>query len=100
MNKKADISITLLVLGIVTICFLTIFSFIKTNNDRSDDFQVKLLHSLSSPLACIKEAVGLALDGLCGPLNRKQTKILKIAMKHIKKLVEIMEGILKEDKRN
>lgn len=65
-----------------------------------DDFEVKLLHSLRSPLACIKEAVGLALDGLCGPLNRKQTKILKIAMKHIKKLVEIMEGILKEDKRN
>lgn len=66
--------------------------------DLEDDFYAKLSHSLRSPLACVKEAVALTLDGLCGPLNKEQTKILKIAMKHIERLVETMEGILKQDK--
>jgi len=49
MNKKADISITLLVLGIVAIIFLTIFSFIKENNDRSDGFSgIGLIETMNS----------------------------------------------------
>ncbi|MEX0932669.1 MAG: hypothetical protein WDZ77_01035 [Candidatus Pacearchaeota archaeon] len=38
MNKKGDISITILVLGVVALCFLTIFSFITFKNNFNDDF--------------------------------------------------------------
>lgn len=65
-----------------------------------DDFKAKLSHGLRSPLACVKEAVALVLDGLCGPLNKEQIRILKIAMKHIERLVETMEDILEQDKSN
>lgn len=65
-----------------------------------DDFKAKLSHSLRSPLACVKEAVGLALDGICGPLNKKQTEVLKIAMKHIERLAKAMEDILKQGENN
>ena len=37
-NKKADISITILILGVVAICILTIFSFVGVNNERKNDF--------------------------------------------------------------
>ncbi|PIO07148.1 hypothetical protein COU59_03765 [Candidatus Pacearchaeota archaeon CG10_big_fil_rev_8_21_14_0_10_34_12] len=37
-NKKADISITILVLGVVTLCILTILSFISSNNGVKNDF--------------------------------------------------------------
>jgi|TARA_Y100000034_G_scaffold110931_1_gene143502 hypothetical protein len=37
-NKKADISITILVLGVVAISILTIFSFVGVNNERKNNF--------------------------------------------------------------
>ena len=49
MNRKADISITIFVLGVVALCFLTIFSFILVNNDRSDDFfGIGLIETMNS----------------------------------------------------
>lgn len=63
-----------------------------------DDSKTRLSHSLRSPLTCIKEAVRLVLDGVCGPLNKQQTEILKMAMKHIERLVKTIEDILKQDK--
>ena len=38
MNKKADIPIIILVIGIVGICILTILSFVKFNIDIDEDF--------------------------------------------------------------
>ena len=37
-NKRADISITILVLGVVAICVLTIFSFVGSNHKMEGDF--------------------------------------------------------------
>ena len=51
MNKRADISITILVLGIVALCFLTIFSFITS--ERGDEGSIigiglmETMHSIS-----------------------------------------------------
>lgn len=38
MNKKADIPITILVIGVFALCVLTIFSFISNNNDSQKTF--------------------------------------------------------------
>lgn len=37
-QKKADISITILVLGVIALCFLAILSFINQNNRQENDF--------------------------------------------------------------
>jgi len=38
MNKRADIPVTILVIGVVGICILTILSFVGSNNDREANF--------------------------------------------------------------
>lgn len=38
MNKKADLSIMILVIGIVAVCILTILSFVGSNYERNTDF--------------------------------------------------------------
>ena len=38
MNKRADITVTILVMGVVGICILTILSFVGSNNDLENDF--------------------------------------------------------------
>ena len=38
MDKRADISITILVLGIVAICFLTILNFINSSDEVENGF--------------------------------------------------------------
>ena len=49
MNKKADISITILVIGIVAVCFLTILSFVKSDNDVDDNFLgIGLIETMNS----------------------------------------------------
>jgi len=37
-NKRADIPVTILVLGVVGVCILTIISFVNSGNDVSEDF--------------------------------------------------------------
>ena len=37
-NKKGDIPITILVIGVVGLCILTIFSFMVSNNKLNDNF--------------------------------------------------------------
>ena len=49
MNKRADISIVILVLGVVAICILTIFSFVGVNNERKNDFLgIGLIETMNS----------------------------------------------------
>tara|TARA_B100000315_G_scaffold247857_1_gene277129 strand:- start:411 stop:728 length:318 start_codon:yes stop_codon:yes gene_type:complete len=49
MNKKADISITVLVLGVVAVCFLTIFSFINSSNSVDESFLgIGLIETMNS----------------------------------------------------
>jgi hypothetical protein len=46
-KKKADISITILVLGVVALCFLTIMSFASKNN-KADLAGVGLIETMKS----------------------------------------------------
>ena len=49
INKKADISITILVLGVVAICILTIFSFVGVKNKINEDFLgIGLIETMNS----------------------------------------------------
>lgn len=49
MNKKADISIVILVLGVVAISILTIFSFVGVSNERKGDFLgIGLIETMNS----------------------------------------------------
>ena len=48
-NKKADISIIILVLGVVAISILTIFSFVGFDNEREGDFLgIGLIETMNS----------------------------------------------------
>jgi hypothetical protein len=48
-NKKADISITILVLGVVAISILTIFSFINSRDNIEEDFLgIGLIETINS----------------------------------------------------
>ena len=46
-NKKADISITILVLGVVALCFLTLLSFANKSN-KADFAGVGLIETMKS----------------------------------------------------
>lgn len=49
MNKRADISIVILVIGIIAVCFLAILSFVKLNRDISDNFLgIGLIETMNS----------------------------------------------------
>tara|TARA_Y100000310_G_C20402871_1_gene678249 strand:+ start:179 stop:538 length:360 start_codon:yes stop_codon:yes gene_type:complete len=49
LNKKGDISIIILVIGIIAICFLTIFSFIKAGNNVEESFVgIGLIETMNS----------------------------------------------------
>lgn len=49
MNKRADISITILVLGVVAISILTIFSFINSRDNVGEDFLgIGLIETMNS----------------------------------------------------
>jgi len=38
MNRKGDIPITILVIGVIAVCILTIFSFMMSKSDRDKTF--------------------------------------------------------------
>lgn len=49
MNKKGDISIVILVIGIIAICFLAILSFVKLNENINDNFLgIGLIETMNS----------------------------------------------------
>ncbi len=49
MNKRADISIVILVIGIIAVCFLAILSFVKSNENIDDNFLgIGLIETMNS----------------------------------------------------
>ncbi|HFQ89333.1 MAG TPA: HAMP domain-containing histidine kinase, partial [Desulfobulbus sp.] len=51
-------------------------------------------HELKTPLASIKEGVGLLRDELVGPMNRRQEDVVAILDKNCGKLQKLIENIL------
>jgi len=51
-------------------------------------------HELRTPMAAIREAVSLIIDGVTGPINDKQRKFLDMARRNIDRLTAIINDLL------
>ncbi len=60
---------------------------------KADFFSV-MSHELRTPLTAIKEGVSLLKEGICGPTNEKQQKILNILSDESKRLVTLVDNLL------
>ncbi len=60
---------------------------------KADFFSV-MSHELRTPLTAIKEGVSLLQDGVCGPTNEKQGKILNIISDESKRLINLVDNLL------
>ncbi len=60
---------------------------------KADFFSV-MSHELRTPLTAIKEGVSLLQDGVCGPTNEKQKKILAILSTESSRLINLVNNLL------
>ncbi|RMG73268.1 MAG: HAMP domain-containing protein [Nitrospirae bacterium] len=60
---------------------------------KADFFSV-MSHELRTPLTAIKEGVSLLLDGVCGPTNQRQDKILGIISDESQRLIKLVNDLL------
>lgn len=51
-------------------------------------------HELRTPMAAIREAVSLVIDGVTGPVNEKQHKFLDMARRNIDRLTGVINDLL------
>lgn len=65
----------------------------EMENVRSEFVSVTS-HELRTPMAAIREAVSLILDGITGPVNDKQRKFLDMARRNIDRLTAIINDLL------
>ena len=81
MNKKADLPVIVLVVGIVGICILTILSFVKVNTEIDDNF---LGIGLIETMLSIEEELnfysneGLNFEGIYENIELIELKNVKI----------------------
>jgi len=59
-----------------------------------DDFVSTVSHELRTPLAITREGVSLLIDGITGPVNVKQMKILNTAKGNVDRLTRIINDLL------
>jgi hypothetical protein len=79
MNKRADISITILVLGIVALCFLTIFSFITSERgDEGSIIGIGLIETMNSISVEQEFYQNTEFNGVYGNLYEKGNVIVRI----------------------
>jgi len=59
-----------------------------------DDFVSTVSHELRTPLAITREGVSLLIDGIPGPINEKQAKVLTTAKGNVDRLTRIINDLL------
>ena len=78
-NKKADISIAILVLGVVALCFLTLLSFSKKNSDVESSFAgiglIETVKSIAEENAFYSQTEFSSGDYMNNQLSRGNVKI-------------------------
>lgn len=62
------------------------------------DFVSTVSHELRSPLAAVKEATNLMLDGMVGKINKKQEKFLNISKNNIDRVLNLINDLLDASK--
>ena len=59
-----------------------------------DEFVSTVSHELRTPLAITREGVSLLIDGIPGPINEKQAKVLTTAKGNVDRLTRIINDLL------
>ncbi len=80
------------VLGAVGV--LEDISEIEKLSELKSDFVSQVSHELRTPLTSIKGATKLILRGSTGPINEKQTKLLKIMNEDTDRLINLISDLL------
>ena len=62
--------------------------------EKKNQFINTIAHEIRTPLSIIKESFALVLDGISGPINKEQQKILTIAQNNIDRLARLINQIL------
>lgn len=70
----------------------------EDKQNKQEEYIPLVAHELKTPLAVIREGISLLVDGVCGPLNDKQRKILTMSSENITRLTRIIEDLLEVSK--
>jgi two-component system sensor histidine kinase/response regulator len=62
--------------------------------EMKTQFVSTVSHELRTPLGCIKEGIGIVLDGIAGTINDKQRKFLDIAKRNVDRLAALINDVL------
>lgn len=71
---------------------------IAKNNKDTSELISNVSHDLKTPLATIKEALLLILEGVTGQINEKQKRYLGISAENVRRMARIIDNILSSDK--
>jgi hypothetical protein len=77
LNKRGDLPIIILVIGVITICGLAIFSFITSDKlGRTDDLGIELFEEINSKVEKFNLYVGIgdSIDVAAKKINANVTK--------------------------
>lgn len=69
----------------------------KSSKDNRE-LMSNVTHDLKTPLATIKEAILLVLEGVSGQINEKQKKYLDISVENVERMIRMINNILLSDK--
>ncbi len=67
---------------------------LKEEEDLRSDFIASLSHEIKTPLSSIRESVSMLMEGVLGPVNRKQLKFLHIADSEIARISILFDHLL------
>lgn len=66
----------------------------KELEEMKGDFVANVTHELRTPLASVKQAIGLILNKTAGEVNAQQEKMLSLAKRNVERLVRLINDIL------
>jgi len=69
-------------------------SFEKQVEQMKSDFVANVSHEIRSPMAPMKDALSLILDGTAGPLSEQQRKFLELLDNNMKRLLRLVNDLL------
>ena len=67
---------------------------LKETMEIKSQFISTVSHELRTPLGCMKEGIGIVLDGIAGQINDQQRKFLDIAKRNINRLAALINDVL------
>ncbi|MBI3540725.1 MAG: PAS domain S-box protein [Deltaproteobacteria bacterium] len=80
--------------GIFVIGSIIDISERKKVDKMKDEFLSSVSHEMRTPLAVLKTGLEDLREGLSGPLNREQSKVLGICSRHTDRLIRVITDIL------